>query len=435
MNLKRPDTQKLQTESFIAIRDVINQMNCEFRETVPDNAGLDGEIDLVKNQFFKGKLIKCQIKAGDSYISSETKSFIKVRLEKKYLDLWAESNFPVILFFYKPETKSIYWKAIKEYLKIEPSLCKKLSNTVTISFDKKRDNLSIEVLEKWFEIVEGKFEYEKIIYSVKEREIIWSNWYPVLEFPKFVFSAPTTHGSASEISHQLKKFYSFIIKNKQLYTFSNLENSECELNGFCDTSMAEKQSIGSVAQNYLIELLNIVLKVNLLKKELIQEGARFCFDPKCLSTSEGSYFSYTPIKRKTPESRAKIYRTNEDNLPELKHHAIKANFHVIGSNWFLELEPDFYFSYPRGPYKSAKEIGIRITKEKAGMFNANYRYHLHAMKQYIANDQTTINFPCDELDDAQSVIIDGKCLSYESNFMLYNDYNGPEYEDDETDED
>ena len=44
-------------------------MNCEFRRHEPDNAGLDGEIDLVKALAFEGKILKTQIKAGRSYIS------------------------------------------------------------------------------------------------------------------------------------------------------------------------------------------------------------------------------------------------------------------------------------------------------------------------------------------------------------------------------
>ena len=85
--LKRPATQQLQTERFINVQSIVNSLNCEFRKTDPDNAGLDGEIELVKQGTFQGKIIKFQLKAGQSYISSQNKRAIKIKIEKKYLEI------------------------------------------------------------------------------------------------------------------------------------------------------------------------------------------------------------------------------------------------------------------------------------------------------------------------------------------------------------
>jgi hypothetical protein len=56
--LKRLTTQQLQTESFLNVQTIVNSLNCEFRKNDPDNAGLDGEIELVKQGMFQGKIIK-----------------------------------------------------------------------------------------------------------------------------------------------------------------------------------------------------------------------------------------------------------------------------------------------------------------------------------------------------------------------------------------
>jgi hypothetical protein len=50
MALKRPPTQKLQQDSLLAVATVVNEMNCEFRRLEPDNAGIDGEIDLSRKK-------------------------------------------------------------------------------------------------------------------------------------------------------------------------------------------------------------------------------------------------------------------------------------------------------------------------------------------------------------------------------------------------
>lgn len=425
--LKRPTTQQLQTESFITVQSIVNSLNCEFRKTDPDNAGLDGEIELVKQGMFQGKIIKFQLKAGQSYISSQNKRAIKIKIEKKYLDIWANSNFPIILVFYHPDEKQAYWKGIKEYLKVDPNILKKASETVTIPFDRTLDKLTVSVLPIWFLMVDGKLEYEKIIYTEGQSEIVWSNWYPIIEFPKFIFRAPTSHERTGEITSQIEKYYCFILKDKHLYTFSNLENVNCELARFCDIERAEKIELTSIQVNYTIELLNALININLSRKGMLREGDRFYFDPKVLEPEGASEFHYTSVKGMN-EHRVKVYRQKAGEGWELKHHAIQASFQQVGGSWYMQLEPDWYFTYRR-IYKNRKEIGTRITREKAGMFNEQYRNHLHAMKQYLSDNNPTITLLCDDLDDSQKVTVSGSCISPKSSFTLYNDYSSPEKEE------
>src|SRR5690349_18224599 len=99
-------------------------MNCEFRRLEPDNAGIDGEIDLVKDQAFQGKSLKVQVKAGKSYITSEKQDHVRVSVERKYVELWKVMNVPVLLLFYHPDTKAVYWKSVQDYLRCEPNLLK-----------------------------------------------------------------------------------------------------------------------------------------------------------------------------------------------------------------------------------------------------------------------------------------------------------------------
>ncbi len=97
----------------MAITAIVNEMNCEFRRLEPDNAGIDGEIDLVKDGVFQGKSLKVQIKAGKSYITSEKQDSVRVWVEKNYAEFWAGMNVPVLLLFYHPETRAISGRASK----------------------------------------------------------------------------------------------------------------------------------------------------------------------------------------------------------------------------------------------------------------------------------------------------------------------------------
>jgi len=142
MPLKRPRTQQLQKESVLAVETIVNEMNCEFRTHTPDNAGIDGEIDLVKGLEFQGKIIKTQVKAGTSYITADRKDYVRIKVEKKYVELWNGMNTPVILFFYYPDTKTVYWKSVKDYLKSDPATLKRDTKSVIFPFDKSRETSS-----------------------------------------------------------------------------------------------------------------------------------------------------------------------------------------------------------------------------------------------------------------------------------------------------
>src|SRR5437016_2154766 len=147
MVLKRPQAQQLQKESILAVETVVNEMNCEFRRHESDNAGIDGEIDLVKALAFEGKLLKTQIKAGRSYISSEKQDHVRIKVERKYVELWSVMNVPVILLFYHPVSKALYWKSVQDYLKCDPGVLKRQTKSVIFPFDKARDLFSVDSLD------------------------------------------------------------------------------------------------------------------------------------------------------------------------------------------------------------------------------------------------------------------------------------------------
>jgi len=87
MPLKRPRTQKLQKESILAVDGIVNEMNCEFRMHNSDNAGIDGEIDIVRALAFQGKILRTQIKASTSYITAEREDYVRIKVERKYVEL------------------------------------------------------------------------------------------------------------------------------------------------------------------------------------------------------------------------------------------------------------------------------------------------------------------------------------------------------------
>ena len=428
MTLKRPPTQQLQKESFIAVETIVNQMNCELRRHEPDNAGIDGEIDLVKALKFEGKLLKTQVKAGSSYITAENENYVRVKVERKYVELWNVMNVPVLLLFYHPETKIIYWKAVKEYLKCEPSLLRKTTQNVIFPFDKLRDVFTAEVLDSLRMVVEGKLEYEKIIYTEVNKEELIANWFPVIDLPKIIYTAPTIYQAPKDITVHLKNYYTFILKNRKLLTFSNLYSEECELREYCDVDDIRTLGREQIEEPHYMELLNRMLFIFALQHKMFVNYERFVFSTKNLAEGGESKFDFKPLKRDIESSRLKIYISKQGNVVEYKHMAVRVNFLKLGTYWYFQIEPEWFFSYPYEPTRTKKQIGNRITKEKANTFNEHYLYLLHFWKQFLSGSSDCMVFPSDHLPDAQAARISTLNETFTSNFMLFNDYFGPKVE-------
>lgn len=428
MPLKRPKTQKLQKESIIAVDSIVNEMNCEFRVHNPDNAGIDGEIDLVNALSFQGKILKTQVKAGNSYITAEREEYVRIKVERKYVELWKEMNVPVILFFYHPDTKTVYWKSVKDYLKCDPQVLKKDTKSVIFPFDKARDVFTPDALSSLRMVVDNQFEYEKIIFTQDSKEEILSNWFSIKSLPDKVYVAPTSYRRKKEITTKLDSYYTFILKSKLLYTFSDLTSEDCELRNFCDCSpfRLDVRRPDEIEDTRYTELLNRAVSIYCWKKNMFgSTNDRFYFSLNVLKEDSSSRFEFKPLKRETGRPRSKIYITKSGNTIEYKHMAVKLAFIKFNTQWYFQIEPDWYFSYPRGPYKTKKEIGIRITREKAGMFNESYLYLLHAWKQFLSDSSESIVLSCDDLPECQEIVIDTANKSFLSDFMLFNDYYGP----------
>jgi hypothetical protein len=105
--------------------------------------------------------------------------------------------------------------------------------------------------------------------------------------------------------------------------------------------------------------------------------------------------------------------------------AVRINFLKLGAYWYFQIEPEWFFSYPYDRTKTKRQVGLRITKEKASTFNQDYLYLLHFWKQFFSNSSDFIEFPVDHLPNTQVARISTLNETFTSNFMLFNDYFGP----------
>lgn len=170
--------------------------------------------------------------------------------------------------------------------------------------------------------------------------------------------------------------------------------------------------------------LNNLIFINCLQRDLLSDKRRYYFNPKVLRTKESNTFAFPSLKGRASE-RTKIYVQKTGGRLEYKHHAVQLQLIRDLDNWYLEIDADWYFTFPYNKQATRKEIGIRITKEKANTHNGDYRYALHFWKQYLSNNDTKITFPCDNVTGRQSLVASAEYQTLVSDYLLFNDYDGP----------
>ncbi len=421
--LKRLPGDQLEEESLNALATFFNSRSWEFNRQVRDKSGIDGEVEIIHGIERTGRSLKCQVKAGLSYVSSETEAHIRLRVERKYLEHWERMTAPVLLFFYHPTTRTFFWKAIKEYLDQYPNLLKHGTETCGIIFDKEQDKLTPESLAAMEQVEARKFSYSHILIEGSLAELGWSNWFQVKRFPPLL-QAPCRVSSRSEISPYVDREYSYVVHDSRLIALSNIRNTECELRKFIDTAGVRPMLQGDIPSNIFVELLNNTLLILTRQLDLVHQGDRFFFSSGVLKSEETKTFSYVSLKG-LPETRQKVYVRRFGSRTENIHHAVRLSFLRHLGDWLLVVEPDWYLSYPFGGQPSRREVGARVTSLKASTYNKDYLYLIHFWRQFLSNNTDTISIPCSFPGDGALIEVRSLPVEFGLRFRFFNDYDGP----------
>jgi|TARA_B110000037_G_C17023035_1_gene466126 hypothetical protein len=167
---------------------VENKFGWIFRRvSQDDDFGIDGYFDVVtKEGYVTGKSLGVQIKTGDSYFSEDKGYCWIFRGEKKHLNYYLNSEFPILMLLVDLNSESIYWGEIKENTIIpsgknwKTEIFKK--NKLSINSKSEIKSLTGEVIDYLPELESKKTENGKflksdlIVLAVDKEEILNRNY-------------------------------------------------------------------------------------------------------------------------------------------------------------------------------------------------------------------------------------------------------------------
>lgn len=362
---------------------VVHEMKCIFREITKDDFGLDGEIEVVvpkadgQGYETNGGIIKVQAKSGESYVKQDAATGFVTPVQKSDLEGWHNAPYPVLFIVYHPRDDKLYYKEIKSYVKNTPDVFKP---PLRITFDKASDEFNAGKYDK---ILQASAVSPPRI-SRDQREKLYSNLLLVKRGPKTVFLAPTEYKDYTHVRSEIAGFAPpFTVTGGTLYTLANLHDERSVLRGYCDTggidSMpASRWAKDELHHNEYVFLLNQLLGAHLRRCGLVySRDFRRNYFPRRNDTDEvfrEDWYNVRTSRAAPARIIAKYYKYGLARF--WRHLAVNLSFKHIGSSWFLQIVPKYFFTDDGENPCASDLVGPYTTKIKAVERNNHVLNHV-----------------------------------------------------------
>ena len=260
----------------------------------------------------------------------------------------------------------------------------------------------------------------------KVDEILHANLFSVTKLPSAIWSAPTIFERKYDVYAKFKNSSSpFILKDKYLYTFSNLSKETNQLRLAVDVGEINFVNIkkwfnDKNKSRWLVELLGCEAKQFCKNRGLYFDhiGKQFYGDKKIVSDKKFSWLVH--VKTGKRGLIIPFTKTNKDSGKEItyfyRHRAVELRFQLLGDELFLWIEPGWVFSTDGSILITGKRKSVLNTKLQSQMKN-DAEFDEMRFWAWILSDGTKIKMGSDDA----VIEIDSKPLSFKTSYGVYGD--------------
>lgn len=335
------------------IERIVGEMGQVWRPTQVHDTGVDGTIefrDAATGRVFN-RFIQVQSKATSTRWESETDKEFVYRVRSEDLDYWLRGNLPVILVVSRPSTGEAYWISIKSYFS-DPVIRK--SKKVVFSKNRNAFEPAALPLLQHLAIPAAGGVYKP---PLRKQEELISNLLPIRSFSHTLYLADTSFRNPAELvgwfaHHDIRGNREWILRNERILTFHDLREppwTEVSDRGtfeqFSSCEWSESDDPDRLRE--WVELLNHTLAAKLWREGIRRrrEHQRHIYYFLCAWHSERRFYSYKSHSQKTRREVVRPFRNSRTNeFTCFRHSAIEARFLRFDQQWYLEINPTYYFT-------------------------------------------------------------------------------------------
>ncbi|MHA1864251.1 MAG: hypothetical protein ACTSWA_10825 [Candidatus Thorarchaeota archaeon] len=225
-------------------------------------------------------------------------------------------------------------------------------------------------------------------------ETLASNLMQVVSRPEILFYAKTRYKSRMNI---LKRFNyetpPFILREKTIYTFSDLKDTENPLFGTIQKgSKVFSDFVGNIfntqsKQFWLTDLLNRCVNESLFSRGLRKRGKRFIF---VSYEGEDVRVKWNPGTGSVQRTFTRCKIRDDGTIVYCVHKALRTSFKKLGDNYYLILEPCFHFTVDGSKSMTPRKNTEFSSKAWAYHGNSKLLYDVRFWINFLSRGRETI---------------------------------------------
>lgn len=352
-----------QGETAVKLRFLTMGFQFDVRSRL--ETGIDGIAEVMDKGQPLARMIAVQVKTTESgkYASEDNNGF-NYLLKSEDLAYWRGSNLPIIIVLHRRSDDTYFWKEIQDGVG---------QGERRLRFDKKQDVLDKLCVDRLAAITIPKAGFGYYIPPLGEGEEAIVNMLPIT-LPKemFVASTPYTSKQAMAILFDGEEpvRFDWVIKGGSFWSFHDPRTSVCK--SIVDIDQVEAIETAELAfhededERYNFAFLLRQTLGHQTRSDLSWNKDRKLYYFKALLENQTRTLYYEATKNKAEADVVNVVRnkSDPDRVEFVRHHAFIPKFENLYDQWFLVINPSYFFttngfithSYPQALLAGKKRL-------------------------------------------------------------------------------
>jgi hypothetical protein len=307
--------------------------------------GIDGISEVMIEGQPTARMIAVQVKSTEAgYYAGENESGFTYLLRSEDLAYWRGSNLPIIIVLFRRRDETYYWKEV---------LRGTGHGERRLIFDKKSDTLDAGAVDRLAALTIPKTGFGYYVPPLGGGEEALVNMLPVnLSDEVFVTTTPHTAKKATAMLLDAEEpaRFDWVIKGNSFWSFHDPRTSSCA--AIVDPDQVEAIEFDHLAfHEDLDERNNFAFLLNQSLRHQLRSDVGWDKEGRCLyfrarSENESRTFYYQSAKKKAEADVVNVVRNKADpaRVEFVRHHAFVPRFELLYDQWFLVINPTYYFT-------------------------------------------------------------------------------------------
>ena len=347
MTKRITDSQILGELGETAVKKLVLEMQFIYDPRGRLEAGTDGIIELrdPKSGAPLGKLLGVQVKATESsqYIRETDRSF-EYLLKPDDLKYWRGSNIPVIIVVWRQSDGSAYWKDVTDCVKGEER---------RLSFDKDADVFDARCADRIGALTIDRRTPGVYLPPLNQGEEAIINLLRI-KLPDEIFLASSPFGSGRDAIPELVKHdntrFDWVIRKRRFVSF--FDPRDYATRAIIDVDQVDAVDTKLFAFNDELDDTNDT--IDLLRRTVERQTSRHLsylrkdrlFHFRATEINKSHSYRYVANVNETSAKVVSVYANKKNSKGQgyVRHHAARFRFERFADEWFLVVDPTFYFT-------------------------------------------------------------------------------------------